>query len=268
MIDLTFTSVGVLLYITSAVVLFKQLASQSSEEKKRKLALLLALIAVVLHANVLAWNIFVDTGLQMGFTHVASLATWFVASLLLLASFNKPVENLGLFVFPLAAFTLAIEHLMPVDHIISTDAQAGLGIHIMLSILAYSLLGLAAVQAVLLSIQERNLHNRKPTGFIRTLPPMETMEGLLVQMITIGFALQTTSLLSGAVYLENMFAQHLVHKTILSISAWGVFAILLWGRWRFGWRGKTVVRWTLTGFATLVVAYFGSKYVLEIILQR
>jgi len=267
MIDVVMTSVGVLLYLAATIVLFKQLALQSSDKNKR-LALSLGLIAVIFHADILARHIFTDTGLQMGFTHVASLATWFVASLLLLAAFKKPVENLGLFVLPLAAFTLATEYLMPVDHIIDATAHRGLGVHIMLSILAYSLLGLAAVQAVLLSIQERHLHNRKPAGFIRTLPAMETMETLLVQMITIGFALQTTSLLSGFVYLEDMFAQNLAHKTILSISAWAVFAILLWGRWRFGWRGRTVIRWTLSGFITLVLAYFGSKYVLEIILHR
>ena len=234
MIDVVITSIGVLLYIASTLVLFKQSMGQPSDKSKR-IALSLGLGAVIFHADILARHIFTDTGLQMGFTHVASLATWFVASLLLLASFRKPVENLGLIVLPLAAFTLTAEYLLPVDHVIDATAQKGLGVHIMLSILAYSLLGLAAVQAVLTSLQERSLHNRKPTGFIRTLPPMETMESLLVQMITIGFALQTTSLLSGFVYLQDMFAQNLAHKTILSICAWLVFAILLWGRWRFGW---------------------------------
>lgn len=267
MIDFVITFIGVLLYAAATIVLFKQLSTEASK-KNRRIPLFLGLAAVMFHADILARYIFVDTGLQMGFTHVASLATWFVASLLILASLNKPIENLGLFVLPLAAFTLSIEYLIPIDHIINTTDQQGLGVHIMLSILAYSLLGLATVQAVLLSIQERNLHNRKPGGFIRTLPPMETMESLLVQMIIIGFALQTMSLLSGMIHLDDMFAQHLAHKTILSLVAWLVFAILLWGRWRFGWRGKTVIRWTLSGFVTLVIAYFGSKYVIEIILQR
>lgn len=267
MIDFVITLIGVLLYSAATIVLFRQLSTQPSK-RNRRLPLFLGLAAVMFHADILARYIFIDTGLQMGFTHVASLATWFVASLLILASLNKPVENLGLLVLPLAAFTLAVEYFIPIDHVINTTNQQGLGVHIMLSILAYSLLGLAAVQALLLSIQERNLHNRKPGGFIRTLPPMETMEDLLVQMITIGFALQSMSLLSGIIHLDDMFAQHLAHKTILSIIAWFVFAILLWGRWRFGWRGRTVIRWTLSGFATLVVAYFGSKYVIEIILQR
>jgi ABC-type uncharacterized transport system permease subunit len=94
------------------------------------------------------------------------------------------------------------------------------------------------------------------------------MEGLMFEMIGIGFALLTLALLTGVLFLEDIFAQHLVHKTVLSICAWGVFAILLWGRWRFGWRGRTAIRWTVGGFVFLMLAYFGSKLVLELILGR
>ena len=94
------------------------------------------------------------------------------------------------------------------------------------------------------------------------------MERLLFRMIAVGFILLSVSLLSGLVFLEDIFAQHLIHKTVLSIAAWGVFALLLWGRWRLGWRGRIAIRWTLAGFAVLMLAYFGSKFVLELVLQR
>ena len=103
---------------------------------------------------------------------------------------------------------------------------------------------------------------------VRTLPPLEVMERLLFQMIGTGFALLSAALLTGIVFLEDIFAQHLVHKTVLSIVSWMIFGILLWGRWRFGWRGRTAIRWTLSGFLFLILAYFGSKLVLELILQR
>jgi len=267
MIDVVVTIMGVILYIAATIVLFKQLPLHSGEKNKYK-PLALGLTGALFHADLLARHVFTENGLQMGITHVASLATWFVATLLLIAAFRKPVESLGILILPLAAITLLGEYLMPVDHLVSSADHKGLGVHIVLSILAYSLLGLAAVQAILTAIQERHLHNRQPGGLIRTLPPMETMETLLMQMITIGFALQTTSLASGFIYLDDMFAQKLVHKTILSLSAWVVFAILLLGRWRYGWRGRTVIRWTITGFFTLLLAYFGSKYVLEVILER
>ena len=94
------------------------------------------------------------------------------------------------------------------------------------------------------------------------------MESLLFQMIAIGFAILSLALLSGVLFLEDIFAQHLVHKTVLSLAAWLVFAVLLWGRFRFGWRGRTAIRWTLGGFAVLLLAYFGSKFVLELVLMR
>jgi ABC-type uncharacterized transport system permease subunit len=94
------------------------------------------------------------------------------------------------------------------------------------------------------------------------------MESLLFQMSAVGFILQSLALLTGMFYLEDMFEQHLVHKTILSIAAWCVFAVLLWGRWKFGWRGRTAIRWTMAGFTILLLSYFGSKMVLEIFLNK
>jgi len=94
------------------------------------------------------------------------------------------------------------------------------------------------------------------------------MEHFLFQLIAAGFALLTLALFTGLIFVQNLFAQHLVHKTVLSLLAWLVFAVLLWGRWRFGWRGRTAIRWTLGGFASLMLAYFGSKLVLELILGR
>ena len=140
--------------------------------------------------------------------------------------------------------------------------------HILISIFAYSFLSIAAVQAILLSIQNKHLHNQHPGGFIRALPPLQTMESLMFQMLAMGFVLQSFSLISGFIFLDDMFAQHLVHKTILSIIAWIIFAVLLWGRWKFGWRGKIAIRWTLGGFVSLLLAYLGSKMVLEIMLGR
>jgi ABC-type uncharacterized transport system permease subunit len=83
-----------------------------------------------------------------------------------------------------------------------------------------------------------------------------------------GFALLTLALFSGLVFVQNLHTQHLEHKTILSFLAWGILAILLIGHWRFGWRGKLAVRWTVGGFVLLGLAYFGSKIVLESILGR
>jgi hypothetical protein len=144
----------------------------------------------------------------------------------------------------------------------------GLQIHILLSLLAYSLLAIAAIQSILLAIQNHHLHHHHPGGFIRALPPLAIMEGLLFQIIGLGFVFLSASLISGFMFLEDLFGQQVAHKTLLAIAAWGLFAALLLGRWRFGWRGRIAIRWTLGGFFALALAYFGSKLVLELILGR
>jgi len=109
-------------------------------------------------------------------------------------------------------------------------------------------------------------HHLNPV--VRNLPPLEVLENLLFRLIGVGFLMLTVSLVSGTVFINDIFAQHLVHKTILSILTWLIFGVLLFGRWRYGWRGSLAVRLTLAGVVLLVLSYFGTKLVLEVILGR
>jgi ABC-type uncharacterized transport system permease subunit len=174
---------------------------------------------------------------------------------------------LAIAVLPATAVSMILDQVVPGAAVITTSANRALQVHILISLLAYSLLTIAVLQAMVLAIQNRHLHNRHPGGLIRALPPLQLMENLLFQLIGIGFLLLSLALLSGFLFLEDIFAQRLVHKTVLSVSAWVIFAILLWGRWRFGWRGRTAVRWTIGGGIFLMLAYFGSKLVIELLLQ-
>ena len=94
------------------------------------------------------------------------------------------------------------------------------------------------------------------------------MENVLFLTIHVGFLVLTLALFSGLFFVDDLFAQHLAHKAILSIIAWGVFGILLLGRWQFGWRGRKAVRWVITGYMVLLLAYFGSRLILELVLGR
>ena len=149
---------------------------------------------------------------------------------------------------------------------LSMNQPMGLSVHIITAVLAYSILSVSALQAIVLSIQEHYLIHKKPGRILRRLPPLQNMENLLFRMLAVGVGLLSISLISGFMFLDNIFAQHLVHKTVLSLIAWCLFIGLLWGRWRYGWRGRTVVRWTLLGIFLLMLSYFGSKLVLEFIL--
>ncbi len=260
---------SVALYLLASTLLAVRFARGSLALRcQRNQILLTGFAAVFIHAGFLYPGIMTANGLNLAFFYAISLAALTTALLLLASSLFQPVENLGIVVFPLAAISIILVLLIPAQRIITDPTSWQLDSHILISLLAYSILGLAALQAVLLAIQDRQLRNRQPGGFIRSLPPLSVMESLLFQMIAAGFALLTLALVTGALFLEDIYAQHLVHKTILSIFAWAVFAVLLWGRWRFGWRGRTALRWTIGGFMFLMLAYFGSKFVLELILAR
>lgn len=259
--------IGAALYVAATVRLV--LALRRGQGPCNRGALVLAGVALVLHALVLHGAVFVPGGLDLGFFHALSLAAWVIVLMMLALTPAQPVDNLGLGLFPLAA--LALVAMLGFGNgaaaTVPTSAT-GLDVHVIISIVAYAVLSLAAMQAVVLGVQHRLLHEHHASGAVRALPPLYAMESLLFRMIAIGFALLTLALLTGFVYLEDMFAQHLVHKTVLSLVAWVVFAILLAGHHVAGWRGPTAVRFTLGGLVLLLLAYFGSKLVLELILAR
>jgi ABC-type uncharacterized transport system permease subunit len=141
-------------------------------------------------------------------------------------------------------------------------------LHAAIALLAYATLNIAALVAILLFVQERALRARRLGEWMLGFPPLVLVERLLFQLIAVGFALLTATLLTGVLFVEDLFAQQLVHKTVLSIAAWLVFGALLLGRWRRGWRGRRAVNLTLAGMALLVLGFVGSKFVLELVLER
>jgi ABC-type uncharacterized transport system permease subunit len=230
--------------------------------------LLLGIIALALHADILYQSIFLQTGLDFGFFNVISIIGWFVASIVLLASFYHPIQQLLLILYPIAAITVLLEQFIPNERMLDQTLSMGLRIHILLSICAYGLLMIGAFQALMLALQEKFIKTKRVSKIIDILPPLQIMEQLLIQIIVIGFFLLSLSLTTGIVFVYDIFEQHLAHKTILSILAWIIYAILLWGRWSLGWRGKQIINWVLSGFIVLLLAYTGSKFVLEFILHR
>ncbi len=222
-------------------------------------------VAVLAHTVSLAVMLLAPVGWMPDLFTAISLATGLVAGLFILSCLTRPLGSLGIAVFPLAAAGVLVGLNAP-SPVASPDMDELLLGHIIGSMLAYAVLFLAAAQAVLLTVQDHWLRRHRPNGFIRSLPPLQTMETVLFELITLGFILLSLALLSGLTNLHDMFAQQVAHKTILSAVAWVVFAGLLWGRWQGGWRGRTAMRWTVSGFGLLLLAYFGSKVVLELIL--
>lgn len=262
----TSLTLSILFYAVAIGLLLKQWVTETKDVDKSPIYV--AIAAAVFHAIYLFTSIFTSQGIDIGFFSALTFTAWLMASLLVVASFSLPISCLGLLVYPFALVSLLLRASIGQQHLLLNDLIApGLQSHILFSLLAYSLLSIAVAQAILLYIQDKYLHNKHPSGFLHNLPSLEAMETLLFRLIALGVIALSVSLLTGFIYLDDMFAQHLVHKTILSIIAWSVFVILLWGHYMFGWRGKMAIRWSMSGFILLMLAYFGSKFVIELILN-
>jgi len=230
--------------------------------------LLLGFAAVLLHGVLLYQAIFRPGGLDLGLANSLSLVGWQLALLVLLANLRQPLGIVITGLLPVAALTVAGMHWQVADRPLIAHTSWALDTHIVVSLAAYSLLALAAIMALGLAVQDYRLRHHKPGPWLTVLPPLAVLEHLLFLFLAAGFALLTLALFAGLVFVHDLFAQHLVHKTVLSLLAWLVFALLLWGRFRHGWRGRKAIRWTLAGFILLALAYFGSKTVLELVLGR
>lgn len=258
------------LYLSVGLLLGLRLARGEAVTGNAKIGIFaLGLGAVVLHATLLYTRLWLDTGLNLALTPAISLVAGVIATLYLFTSLIRPVDNLGILIMPVAGLTVMVEWLWPGHMSLPLTSNVSAA-HIIVSILAYGLLCLATVQSLMLLMQERHLRGRHPGGFIRALPPMQTMESVMFQMIGFGFALLTLTLVSGVFFSEAIFGQAIkfTHHMILAVLAWVVYAVLLVGRWRLGWRGRPAIHLTLGGFALLLLAYFGSKFVLEVLLKR
>lgn len=258
---------SIILYLVTTVLLSLRMRGvERFQEGSKNLLLLPGLIALLIHLFVLYQQVFTPTGINMGFYSSLSLVSAFITLFTITESARYPAEIVCMIMMPIAAAMLALDAANESTHMLPPDSSTALITHVMTSLLAYSVLGLAALYAILLSVQNATLHARQTGGILKLLPPLKTMETMLFESISVGFLLLSVSLATGLMFLENMFAQQLVHKTVLSMLAWMVFGILLCGRMIVGWRGKTAIRWTLGGFISLMLAYFGSKFVLEVIL--
>ena len=252
-----FTLAAALLYALAGFLQWQVLKGKKTQSKAK----LLGTIALSLHTLSIYGILHQSGGINMGVLSVGSLISWLITGLVLLSSLRQPIGNLFIGIFPMAAITVLLAYFFGTGE--GKQYSAGLMAHILLSILAYSIFTIATLQAILLSRQESALKHHHTRGLVSSLPPLQTMERLLFEMISTGLILLTASLATGLLVFEDLFAQHLVHKTVLSILAWVLYATLLFGRYSSGWRSQTAVRWTIGSFIVLAIGFFGSKVVIE-----
>jgi len=262
---MTIVLIAALAYLAAAGLLVRALGQ--GEPAPGRGWLVAAVPAVVLHAGyhlLVAWR--TPGGPDMHFFAALSLVGLGMAAMTMLVGARGRMAALGVVAFPLAAVLLVASMLRGPSS--SSVLDWRLQLHAWLALLAYATLAIAALLAVMLWIQERALRRRAFSAWLRALPPLTELESLLFRTIAAGFGLLTLTLLTGVLFVEDFLSQHLVHKSVLSMLSWLVFGGLLLGRWRYGWRGVRAVHWTLTAMALLLLAFFGSKFVLELVLGR
>lgn len=228
----------------------------------------LGAIALVCHALVAWSSIFDEHSVHLGLYRILALISFVINLACISWLVRWPLQNLLIVLLPLSASTVLISAFAPQTGTTPEALSHGLLLHIASSILAYAVLTLAAVQAVLVAIQDRQLKQHRATGIVSFLPPLQLMETMLFELVWMGVVLLTVAIATGFLFVDDFFAQHLVHKTVLTLVAWVIYSTLLWGRYQLGWRSQTAARFTIGGFLLLMLAFLGSKLVLELLLQR
>ncbi len=262
---LTFT-----LYAVLAFLFWRAQAAGNAEEKNRGALGFAVILPLLLHGTQLYQTLFVWGALNLGVTYALSLILWLTVLIYWVARLFYPLSGLLVVMLPLAAVSVLLPVLFPVGRILSQPPSGLFDTHVLMAMLAYSLFTIAALHAGLIAMVEKRLHHAKMPRILKSLPALMTLESLLFRVIGIGFVILTVTVVSGILFSEQVFGQpfQFTHKVLFGLISWLVFGGLLVGHHFYGWRGHTAVRLTLSGFAFLFLAYLGTQFVLQVILQR
>jgi ABC-type uncharacterized transport system permease subunit len=228
------------------------------------------LVPLALQTVLLYQSMFQGPHLYLGVGNSLSLIIWLTVLIYWLANFFYNLEGLQMLMMPVAAVCCVLPVVLPPLGPVPHTELVAFKLHLMISMLAYSLFTIASLHMLLMTLLEKRLHGGNMPAIFRRLPPLLTMERLSFRVIAVGFVLLTLTLASGILFSEELFGQPLRfnHKNLFGVLSWIIFAALLGGRQFYGWRGRIAVRWTLTGFFVLILAYIGSTFVLEVLLGR
>lgn len=262
------------------LLVFLSLKSKDGEDSATSVAVLQAYIffALLVHGIQLHDSVFTERGFVFGFAQDLSLIAWVGLAFYWLQSWFLPISSLRWLAVLLALICSLLPSLFP-GTLISPRAVSDpwFKSHFIVATISVGLLSLAAMHAMLMSIQDRALHrqlaivpNSRVAHWLEDLPPLMTMESLLFNLLYVGFTLLSLTVFSGLLFSQTLFGRPLVfdHKTIFALVSWFLFGSLLLARWRVGLRGRAAIRWVLSAYSALLLAYVGSRFVLEVILQR
>lgn len=262
--------ITLLVYSALSVFFLRVQLAGNAEKLNRGFLGNAVLLPLVLHGYLLYDNLWAAGALNLGLMQALSLILWLTILVYWMAHFFYPLASLKTLVLPLAGLGAMLPLIFPGSRVMAQTSSWAFDAHVLAAMLAYSLFTIAVLHAGLMFLVESSLHRARLPALLRNLPPLLTMEILLFRIIGAGFALLTLTLVSGSIFSEQIFgrAWQFNHKVLFGLISWAVFGILLAGHHFYGWRGRKAVGWTVSGFGFLLLAYIGSKFVLEVILGR
>ncbi len=279
---IVFHSLAALSYAILALVLWRALASGQPLQHVNRLVRTGVLVAIALHGVALQQSIVQEHHLHLSWSLALSAAVWLGMIVFWLESLIIRIDGLLLLLLPAGAIASFLAAAFPSAQLIARASDTALRVHLLIALSAYGLITVAAFQSVLMAALDRHLRFPRelagnPTGFAAIVgrlldaqPPLMAQEQLLFRVIWVAFGALTLVVISGSLISYTVSGQWLPfdHKTVFTVLSWVTFGALLLGRRLRGWRGRIALRYTLTGFAFIVLAYTGSRFVIEVILQR
>lgn len=276
--DIVFHSLAALAYAILGVALWRPLIKNGPQAKTGNVQRICLLGAIILHGIAVEQGVLHGGHLHLGWALALSVAMWLGMIVFWLESLAQRIDGLLLILLPTATVVTILAALFPHTHLIDHANNDWLRTHLIIAFIAYGLITVAALQAMLMAMLDRYLHRpveqaEHRSGLSRaleSLPPLLVQEHILFRLIWFGFIMLTLTVITGSIV--SMGISHyplpMDHKTIFTLLAWITFGVLLLGRYARGWRGRQALRWTLVGFAFVMLAYTGSRFVLDVILQR
>ena len=279
---IVFHALAALSYLSLAFLLWHALSSGKPIDSSGKLIRVGLLIALVFHGLGLHDLIISDKQLHLNWAIAMSAAVWLGMVVFWVESLVLTTDGLLLLLLPAGAFTTLMAALFPTAQIVAHAAEPALKIHLLIALSAYGLVTVAALQAILMATLDRRLHHpreaisdrssiRQTIGrMLDAQPPLLALERLLFRVVWVAFIALGLAVVTGSMIAFDLTGKWLPfdHKTVFTLLSWITFGVLLAGRHFRGWRGRIALRYTLVGFAFIVLSYTGSRFVIEVILQR
>jgi len=227
-------------------------------------------LALLLHAWIGWQDVATPEGLDLSFANAVSVVAGLIAAVAWISGLLATLPAVGTVVLPVAAVASLLPTLFAGPHRFGYGGETLAAAHVAVALVSYAMFLVAALQALVLMGLEKRLHRRLPDPESAALPPLLTLERFLFRLVAVGFLLLTLTLASGMLFTEQLFGKPLMftHKSVFSVLGWFTFGALLFGRWRYGWRGRVALRWIIAGTVFVFLAYLGSKFVLEVLLGR